>query len=109
MHAKLDSNYLGIITSGIGLVQAQRTPFRYRDIRWRLRVVGHSGIFTGSEDLSLGSSISADVWTLAKKRLKTALIPPPIEVEDFCTCRYAYAHKTSAAMLSIQKTFAERS
>ncbi len=36
---------------------------------------------------------------------------PPIELEDFCICHYSYAytHKISAAMLSIQKTFVERS
>ncbi|MGE7951707.1 hypothetical protein [Lysinibacillus xylanilyticus] len=47
--------------------------------------VGHSGIFTGCEALSLSSSISADVWTPAEKLLKTTFISPSIEAGDFCS------------------------
>ncbi len=53
-------------------------------------------VATGRGVLRLTSFISADVWTPVEKRLKTAFISPPIEVGDFCTCRFAFATKTLA-------------
>ncbi|MGE7928350.1 hypothetical protein [Lysinibacillus xylanilyticus] len=56
--------------------------------------VGHSVVATGSGVLKLSSSISANVWTPAEKRLKT-LLTSPQEV-SFCYCRFTFVTKTLA-------------
>ncbi|MFJ5562339.1 hypothetical protein [Lysinibacillus xylanilyticus] len=50
--------------------------------------VGHSVVATGRGILKLSSSISADVWTPAEKRLKTLLTSP--QEASFCYCRFTF-------------------
>ncbi|MFJ7734230.1 hypothetical protein ACIQXF_20475 [Lysinibacillus sp. NPDC097231] len=64
-------------------MHAQRTPFRFRDIRQRFwptdvfcakakrqrHEVGHPVVATGRGVLRLSSTISAGVWTSLKNRL----------------------------------------
>jgi len=52
---------LGIIASGIGFVLRPADVFCAKAKRQQ-HDVGHSGVFTGCEALSLSSSISADVF-----------------------------------------------
>ncbi|MGE7690723.1 hypothetical protein ACQKMI_16115 [Lysinibacillus sp. NPDC097214] len=58
--------------------------------------VGHSVVATGRGVLRLSSTISAGIWTPTEKITYPPFISPPIEVGNFCTCRYAFGTKTLA-------------